>query len=311
MGAEYTADELLVTDWIAGRRVNCSTRPQPSGVVGSVHSGCSTAECLFNCCYQFRSDTNSYRILTRCRGGSLACCMGRIVQKDLTIPKGLNLGCGPNAPPGWLNVDGSWNAWFSNHRVLRKVLETVRVIDPNRGAQWKVRPLVHDLTKPLPFGENSFSSVYASHVLEHLYLVEAQRLLSECKRVLRAGGVIRMVVPDLRTMVTAYLESKNGGGPTRSEKSTAADKLNEMLAFRSPTPPNGSLLYKLYALSKDFHHHKWMYDSDSLVRYLRDAGFAAVSERGYLQSEIPDIEEVEEAHRVLDGAGVCVEARKP
>jgi hypothetical protein len=35
-----------------------------------------------------------------------------------------------------------------------------------------------------------------------------------------------------------------------------------------------------------------------------------VSERGYLQSEIPGIEEVEEAGRVLDGAGICVEARK-
>src|ERR1700758_4568619 len=27
----------------------------------------------------------------------------------------VNLGCGPNGPPGWLNVDGSWNAWLTNH----------------------------------------------------------------------------------------------------------------------------------------------------------------------------------------------------
>jgi ubiquinone/menaquinone biosynthesis C-methylase UbiE len=222
----------------------------------------------------------------------------------------LNLGCGPTAPSGWLNVDGSWNAWFSNHPHLRKVLKAVGVINPNHGAQWIVRPLVHDLTKPLPFKENSFSSVYASHVLEHLYLADAQRLLSECRRVLKPGGVIRMVVPDLRSMVTTYLKSKNGGS-LASEKAIAADKLNEMLMFRSPERPKGNFLYSFYSLWKDFHHHKWMYDADSLIGYMEATGFASVSERKYLQSEIPGIEEVEEAKRIIDGAGVCVEAKKP
>lgn len=222
----------------------------------------------------------------------------------------LNLGCGPSAPVGWLNVDGSWNAWFSNHPHLRKALEAGGVINPNHGAQWKVRPLVHDLTKRLPFKENTFSSVYAAHVLEHLYRADAQRLLSECKRVLKSGGVIRMVVPDLRAMAATYLKSKNGGTP-HSERVIAADKFNQMLAFRDPVPPPGTFLYRAYALWKDFHHHKWMYDSDSLILYLEQAGFTTVGERGYLQSEIPGIEEVEEAHRVTDGAGVCVEARKP
>jgi SAM-dependent methyltransferase len=235
--------------------------------------------------------------------------MKRSLHKHLASYKGLNLGCGPSAPAGWLNVDGSWNAWFSNHPYLRKTLEAVGVININQGAHWKVRPLVHDLTEPLPFDENSFSSAYASHVLEHLYLVDAQRLLSECRRVLKPGGVIRLVVPDLRAMVANYLETKNNGS-SAAEKTDAANKLNEMLAFRDPAPPRGNFLYKSYALWKDFHHHKWMYDSDSLIHYLEEAGFAAVSERGYLQSEIPGIEEVEEAGRVTDGAGVCVEGKK-
>lgn len=55
----------------------------------------------------------------------------------------LNLGCGPNAPAGWLNVDGSWNAWLSNHTYLRKTLTTFGVITKNSpGAQWKARPVV-------------------------------------------------------------------------------------------------------------------------------------------------------------------------
>jgi ubiquinone/menaquinone biosynthesis C-methylase UbiE len=174
-----------------------------------------------------------------------------------------------------------------------------------------VRPLVHDLTKPLPFQANSISAVYASHVLEHLYLVDAQRLLSECKRVLKPGGVIRLVVPDLHAMAVNYLDKKNGHRPSPIENASAADHLNERLAFRNPAPPQGNLFFKFYALWKDFHSHKWMYDGESLSRYLGLAGFQEVSEKEFRRSDIPGIEEVEEENRVLGGAGVCVEARKP
>jgi predicted SAM-dependent methyltransferase len=222
----------------------------------------------------------------------------------------VNLGCGPNAPASWLNVDGSWNAWFSNHPYLRKALVTVGVIKPNLGAQWNVRPLVHDLTKPLPFQANSISAIYGAHVLEHLYRVDAQRLLVECKRVLKPKGVIRLVVPDLHSMVVDYLQRKNGNS-TSTDKASAADHLNERLGYRNPAPPDGNIVFKLYATWKDFHSHKWMYDSELLGRYLSLAGFGEVAEREFRQSDIPGIEEVEEEDRVLNGAGVCVEAKKP
>jgi predicted SAM-dependent methyltransferase len=232
------------------------------------------------------------------------------MSTDAKILERLNLGCGPNAPAGWLNVDGSWNAWLSNHRHLRKALETARLISANQGAQWKVRPIVHDLRKHLPFRENSFSAIYASHVLEHLYLADAQRLLSECKRILKSGGVLRLVVPDLHSMVLDYLKKKNGDHITLFEKASAADHLNERLRFRSPASPQGNFLFKFYAISKDFHSHKWMYDSASLARYLELAGFEKISEKDFLSSDIPGIEEVEDPERVLDGAGICIEGKK-
>jgi SAM-dependent methyltransferase len=232
-------------------------------------------------------------------------------QENETAAKRLNLGCGPDAPAGWLNVDGSWNAWLSNHRYFRRTLETLRLINSNQGAKWKVQPIVHDLTKRLPFEDNSISAVYASHVFEHLYQADAQRLLGECRRVLWPGGLIRLVVPDLYSMAKSYLTNKNGNAQSLSEKTTAADKFNEKLGFRSPAPPGGNLVIKFYYLWKDFHHHKWMYDSDSLIRYMRDAGFSGVVQKPYLDSEISGIEEVEEADRVVDGIGICVEGKKP
>ncbi len=223
----------------------------------------------------------------------------------------LNLGCGPNAPPGWVNVDGSWNAWFAHHPHLRKILEIVGLINPtNRGAQWNVKPLVHDLRKPLPFKDNTFSAVYASHLLEHLYFVEAQRLLSECRRIAKPGGIIRIVVPDLRSMVSNYVQGKNEDDGSARKKVFAADQLNEKLGFRSPAPPGGNPVFKFYAIWKDFHSHKWMYDSDSLIHYLEAAGIQEVSEKGFRASDIPGIEEIEDPQRVLDGAGICIEGKK-
>jgi ubiquinone/menaquinone biosynthesis C-methylase UbiE len=170
---------------------------------------------------------------------------------------------------------------------------------------------VHDLKKPLPFRDDTFTAIYASHVLEHLYLVEAQKLLVECKRILRHRGTIRLVVPDLHSMVLDYLKGKNGECIPLSERHSSADHLNQRLGFRKPAPPVGNFAFKFYALWKDFHSHKWMYDSESLAHYLDQAGFNEIADRDFLRSDIPDIEEVEEPNRVLGGEGICIEAKKP
>jgi len=221
----------------------------------------------------------------------------------------VNLGCGPNAPSGWLNVDGSWNARLSNHPYFRKALETVGVVSANQGAQWKVKPLVHDLTKPLPFPSNSISAIYGSHVLEHLYREDAQELLLECRRVLKPAGVIRLVVPDVHAIVRDYLERKNGN-TIAAEKAAAADRLNERLGYRASTAPGGKFVFKLYAVWKDFHSHKWMYDGESLAHYVSLAGFQSVRRMEFRKSDIHGIEQVEVSDRVLGGAGVCIEAIK-
>jgi len=64
-----------------------------------------------------------------------------------------------------------------------------------------------DLRRPLPFAAASCEAVYAAHVLEHLAVGDARRLVAEIHRVLRPGGVVRIVVPDLEGIARAYLAS--------------------------------------------------------------------------------------------------------
>jgi SAM-dependent methyltransferase len=58
----------------------------------------------------------------------------------------------------------------------------------------------------LPFPDGDFDAVYHSHVLEHFPREGALRFLREAVRVLRPGGIMRVVVPDLEQIARVYLD---------------------------------------------------------------------------------------------------------
>jgi len=228
-------------------------------------------------------------------------------------PIRLNLGCGLQAPPGWINVDGSWNARLAKYPLLRRMLSKFRLLPTDKvEILWSPSILIRDIRKPLPFSDGSVTAVYVSHVLEHLYREEGQRLIAESFRLLVPEGVLRIVVPDLRAIVEEYL----GNGVSRGQKSGSeplrpADQMNQRLLMRWPTPPSSHLLYRIYNSWQDFHSHKWMYDADSLIFLLRGSGFVRIEQKECHNSRIAGIQEVEDPSRILDGAGICVEGVKP
>lgn len=80
----------------------------------------------------------------------------------------LNLGCGRDYRPGWINVDG------------------------NRS----VRADVYcDFTEGLPFAVDSVDYILLDNVLEHVERNRYFAFLSDLHRVCRAGGVIEVYVP--------------------------------------------------------------------------------------------------------------------
>jgi SAM-dependent methyltransferase len=95
----------------------------------------------------------------------------------------LNLGCGSVCHPDWVNLD-----------TIASRPDVVAC----------------DLRRPLPFADAVAEACYASHVLEHLNQHDARCLLDECHRLLRPGGILRIVVPDLEGIATAYLKSLAG-----------------------------------------------------------------------------------------------------
>lgn len=66
--------------------------------------------------------------------------------------------------------------------------------------------IAHNLLDGIPFPDNSFDLVYHSHVLEHFTKEDGKRLLEECFRVLKPGGIIRIAIPNLEEIAKNYLK---------------------------------------------------------------------------------------------------------
>jgi SAM-dependent methyltransferase len=56
---------------------------------------------------------------------------------------------------------------------------------------------------PFPFEDNTISIIFTSHMLEHMDNESGINIANECYRVLKPGGILRVVVPDLEKALLA------------------------------------------------------------------------------------------------------------
>ncbi len=103
----------------------------------------------------------------------------------------LNLGCGAVRPNGWINTDSSLNANIQKMSLIGKRI--TRLFNPVEYHGNNVHYM--NLNKRWKYKDGSIDIVYASHLFEHLTLKSANLLLKEAFRCLKAGGVMRLVVP--------------------------------------------------------------------------------------------------------------------
>lgn len=126
-------------------------------------------------------------------------------------PTLLNLACGDQAHPEWTNVE------FWPHCVryraplvgpLFRRLDSDKLHPNGRGVPVRFA----DLRGGIPYPNERFDVAYHSNFLEHLDRRDAEAFLRECRRVLRPGGILRVVVPDLAVQARAYLEALADAG---------------------------------------------------------------------------------------------------
>lgn len=210
----------------------------------------------------------------------------------------LHLGCGSTVVPGWQNLDKSWNVYLARVPGARRVLERARVLTAEQASAVFPRGIVRaDVRRGLPYPDGSAEYVYSSHMIEHLSLWQAREVVRECARVLAPGGLIRVATPDLAALVRAYVEGNASSG------ATPADSFMEQLLTFHERP--GSLAQRLVRRLLTAPH-QWLYDAASLSRLLEQGGFENPVARGFRESEMPDLDQLEDRPGSL-----FVEARRP
>lgn len=105
----------------------------------------------------------------------------------------LNLGCWAGRPKGWINTDSSINANLQKIPIVGKRISNL--FNPIGYSDTNL--MYMNLNKSWKYSDDSVDIVYASHLFEHLSLSSARFFLTESLRVLKPGGVIRIVVRDL------------------------------------------------------------------------------------------------------------------
>ena len=215
------------------------------------------------------------------------------------MPTVLNLGCGTRTSSRCTNVD-----WTPYARVATSKL-AVAVVAPflgsTRGAKLRSMSgvvVAHDLRKGIPCDSGSVDGAYLSHVLEHLDREQARDFLREILRVLAPGGVVRLVVPDLRFVVanyeSSYQRAERGEIPAVLHEESVVPLLEQSVRRESravpskwPAPARRFATLVLGDARRRGETHQWMYDDLTLKQLLLDSGFRSPRRCSPVESDIP------------------------
>lgn len=196
----------------------------------------------------------------------------------------IQYGCGFCAPDGWLNFDASPTLRIQKIPLVGKSLAPVKFPDAARYG---------DIRKGLPVADGSVDAVYCSHVLEHLALEDLRQALKNTFRILRPGGVFRLVLPDLKILAREYVESS---GPNAS-----MDFLEHTFLGRKSRPKGVSGLLRAWIGNSE---HLWMWDYDSLAMELGKVGFTSIRRAEFGDSGDPVFAKVEDQVRWTASLGM-------
>jgi SAM-dependent methyltransferase len=183
----------------------------------------------------------------------------------------VNLGSSIRVTDGWINVDGTPHVLFASAptpilRLLYRVSDAKNWCgdEDHYIHQLKKHSFIHHrLEYGLPFADGSVDYLYSSHVLEHFDRTVGELILRDAHRVLKAGGRVRICVPDLHHAFELY---------SRGAKTQALN------------------YFFVGSKAGSFHQHRYMYDYDLLGSFLKRVGFTSVEQCSYQKGLVPDIE---------------------
>jgi predicted SAM-dependent methyltransferase len=190
----------------------------------------------------------------------------RIIRKYISRhrERKLHIGCGENTARGWLNSD----------------------FEPTSNDIFHL-----DATNVFPFKENTFDYIFSEHMIEHVTFQKGFKMLSECHRVLRNNGKIRVSTPDLQFLIDLYRDKK-------SELQLEYIKwYTERFNKDAPYP------YDTFVINSFVREwgHLFIYDEKTLRASMEEAGFTNIVRCELNESENKALRNLENEKRIPKG----------
>jgi len=132
-----------------------------------------------------------------------------------------------------------------------------------------------DFRYPLKIDDDSVDGIFTEHVLEHLTYDQVERLIKECYRILKPGGIIRIIVPDVSIFIEKYCLNDNDWF-SQWEKYT-------FIESDDATRRNRRMISKMTAISfvTQEYGHMSCWDFETLGIFLRGANFKNVEKTAF------------------------------
>lgn len=162
----------------------------------------------------------------------------------------LQIGAGANHLEGWLNTD-----------VLPHSRDTAFL----------------DVRRRFPFDDQTFDYVFSEHVIEHVNFDDGRHMLREIARVLKPGGHVRIVTPDLAALIKLY-------GPNKDE---IQERYIRFITDRFM--PDLHRYRDVFVINEcvRFSGHQFIYDAPTFEEAMKESGFVGVRSVDVMKSDIP------------------------
>ena len=132
-----------------------------------------------------------------------------------------------------------------------------------------------DATQRFPFKDETFDYIFSEHVIEHIPHSGGVNMLTECFRVLKKSGKIRISTPDLAFLVNL----------TRPDKSDLQRAYIKWAANTFiPGAPEDNEVFVINNFMRDWGH-TFIYDDKTLREAMIGAGFKIITKCDQHESE--------------------------
>lgn len=181
----------------------------------------------------------------------------------------LQLGSGGNLLPDWLNTDKSVCGCLAGSVYM-------------------------NVGKKFILPDNSVDYIFTEHMIEHVDYTQVKNMLSECYRVMKTDGVIRIATPNLQFLDDLY----------HNPQKEINEQYVEWAAQKAGLPSSS-----VYVVNH-FHTawgHQIIYDFDTLSALLAEFGFKDVRQCEMSKSEHEPLKNIEGHFHTMPYELCCLE----